>query len=286
MEWFLFLPQIGVPVADIVERARVAESVGFTGVAFTDHLLAPSGDRVPIWEAMTTATWVAARTEGLRIGQLVLCDAFRHPAVLAKQAVTLQEASGGRFELGLGTGSRPRELVRFGITNDRAAQRRERLERSLEMLTQCWGSEHVQSPQPSTPIPLVLGGVGAPMLALVREYATWWNLWAPDLDRLPELRPAVGSARVSVQQMVGLVGRGQSADEVYRQSTRRFGDHVGNGLVCGDTEQLAAHFADLARGGVERCYVWFTDFAAPETLAAFGENVMPAVDATAGTWSR
>ena len=284
MEWFLFLPQIGVPVAEIVARARAAEAAGFTGVAFTDHLLAPGGDQMPIWEAMTVATWVAAHTERLRIGQLVLCDAFRRPAVLAKQAVTLQEASGGRFELGLGTGSRPRELVRFGITHDRAVQRRERLERSLELLGQCWAAagDYAQAPRPSTPIPLVLGGVGAPMLELVRKHATWWNLWAPDVHRLSELRPAVGAARVSVQQMVGLVGPGQSADELYRQSRRRFGDHAGDGLICGDAEQLVAYFTDLVHAGVERCYVWFTDFAAPGTLAAFGETVLPAVGATVG----
>lgn len=285
MEWFLFLPQIRVPVVDIVERARAAESAGFTGMAFTDHLLTPGDERVPIWEAMTVATWVAAHTDRLRIGQLVLCDAFRHPAVLAKQAVTLQEASGGRFELGLGTGSVPRELVRFGITEQRAVQRRERLRHSLEVLAQCWGTadatEYAQAPAPSTPIPLVLGGVGAPMLELVRTYATWWNLWAPDIDRLPELLPSVGPARVSVQQLVGFVGRGRSADEVYRQSAP-LRSHIGDNLVCGDADRLAAYFTGLARGGVERFYVWFSDFAPPKTLAEFGETVIPAVERALG----
>ena len=64
---------------------------------------------------MGVATWVAAKTERLRIGHLVLCDAFRHPAVLAKQAVTVSEASDGRFELGLGAGSWPAEFARFDV---------------------------------------------------------------------------------------------------------------------------------------------------------------------------
>ncbi len=93
-EWYLFLPQVRVPVADIVERSRHAEASGFSGVAFIDHLEAPGLRDEKIWEAMGVATWVAAKTERLRIGHLVLCDAFRHPAVLAKQAVTLSEASG------------------------------------------------------------------------------------------------------------------------------------------------------------------------------------------------
>jgi len=92
-EWYLFLPQVRVPVADIVERAQRAEASGFTGIAFIDHLEAPGLPGESIWEAMSVATWVAAKTERLRIGHLVLCDAFRHPAVLAKQAVTLSDAS-------------------------------------------------------------------------------------------------------------------------------------------------------------------------------------------------
>lgn len=93
----------------------------------------------------------------------------------------------------------------------------------------------------------------------------------------------MGPARVSVQQMVGLVGPGQSVDEVRRQSKLRFGDHSANGLVCGDAEQLVAYFTELARDGVERFYVWFTDFAPPATLTAFGKTVLAAVTNSPGT---
>ena len=58
-----------------------------------------------MFEAMITNTWLASQTEELRVGSLVLCDSFRHPAVLAREAVTLDHASGGRFELGIGWGS-------------------------------------------------------------------------------------------------------------------------------------------------------------------------------------
>ena len=81
-DWYLFLPQVRMPIADIVERSRHAEASGFSGVAFIDHLEAPGLRDEKIWEAMGVATWVAAKTERLRIGHLVLCDAFRHPAVL------------------------------------------------------------------------------------------------------------------------------------------------------------------------------------------------------------
>jgi len=114
-EWFLYMSQYRMPVADFVARARAAEASGFDGVAFFDHLETPGMPSAPVWEAMATATWVAAKTERIKVGHLVLCDALRHPAVLAKQAVTLAEASGGRFELGLGSGSMPEELAKFGL---------------------------------------------------------------------------------------------------------------------------------------------------------------------------
>lgn len=276
-EWFLFLPQVRLDIADIVERACVAEAGGFDGVAFIDHLEAPGATHQSIWEAMTVATWVAARTERLRIGHLVLCDAFRHPAVLAKQAVTLSAACDGRFELGLGSGSWPQEFERFGIDDgDDAGARVTRLATDLALLRRYWGSDELaQLPPPAHPIPLVLGGTGKRMMELVRTYADWWNIPSHRLDRLPRLLPAAGSARVSLQQMVGFVGRGADRAKVTERSIRLFG-HLGGGLVCGDAEELREHFAALAAQGVERFYVWFADFAAPQTLSEFADTVINA----------
>jgi alkanesulfonate monooxygenase SsuD/methylene tetrahydromethanopterin reductase-like flavin-dependent oxidoreductase (luciferase family) len=274
-EWFLFLPQIRFDVADIVARARAAEASGFDGIAFIDHLEAPMAPDKPLWEAMSIATWVAAETERLRIGHLVLCDAFRHPAILAKQAVTLAEASRGRFELGLGSGSIPREMAKFDIGNQSAAERVARLDRDLALLREYWGQRagNTQIPTPTNPIPLLLGGTGPRMLDLVRRHADWWNIQANHLDRLPKLLPSIGSARASVQQMVGFVRRGDDRGAVVEQTHRRFG-YLGPGVVCGDADELVEYFGGLSRRGVQRFYVWFADFAAPESLSEFGESVM------------
>src|ERR1700759_3216561 len=193
-EWYLFLPQVRVPVADIVDRARHAEASGFCGIAFIDPLEAPGLPDESIWEAMSVATWVAAKTERLRIGHLVLCDAFRHPAVLAKQAVTLSEASDGRFELGLGSGSWPAEFARFDVGQQDAVARVEQLGRHLALIRRYWGDEpgetaQIQLPGRTHPIPLVLGGSGPRMMELVRNHADWWNLQANHIDRLPRLAP-------------------------------------------------------------------------------------------------
>ena len=278
-EWYLFLPQVRVPVPDIVERARHAEASGFSGIAFIDHLEAPGLPDESIWEAMSVATWVAAKTERLRIGHLVLCDAFRHPAVLAKQAVTLSAASDGRFELGLGSGSWPAEFTRFDVGQQDPVARVKQLESHLDLISQYWGhgedATRSQSPLPTHPIPLILGGTGRRMMELVRRYADWWNIPANHIDRLAELAPAAGSARVSIQQMVGFVRKDSDPVKVREVSTRRFGN-LGSGLVCGDADELSGHFKHLSGQGVERFYVWFADFAAPESLHEFGETVIKA----------
>lgn len=276
-EWFLFLPQVRMALDDIVDRAQVAEAAGFDGIAFIDHLEPPGATHQSIWEAMTIATLVAARTERLRIGHLVLCDAFRHPAVLAKQAVTLDAISGGRFDLGLGWGSWPAEFERFGLPDgDDAPARVARMDQTLELLHQYWGltgSGEIQEPRPERKIPLVIGGTGPKTMDLVRRYADWWNVPSHQLDRLPKLLPTVGDVGVSVQLMVGFIGAGADRDAVVAASTRRFG-HLGSGLVCGNADELRAHFADLAAQGVRRFYVWFADFAAPATLREFSDTVI------------
>ena len=276
-EWFLFLPQLRLPVTDIVERARHAEASGFDGIAFIDHLEAPGQPSESIWEAMGVAGWVAAKTERLRIGHLVLCDGFRHPAVLAKQAVTLSAASGGRFELGLGAGSWPSEFSRFHIGAQDPLARVGQLERHLDLIKQYWGHadqpERAQAPRPEYPIPLVLGGTGPEMMRLVRAHADWWNLPANHIDRLSRLAPSAGSARLSVQQMVGFVRAGADAQAVKELSTRRFG-YLGSGLVCGDAGRLIEHFVSLTAQGVQRFYVWFADFAALDSVDEFGDSVI------------
>ncbi|OBA63228.1 NADP oxidoreductase [Mycobacterium sp. 1100029.7] len=286
VEWYLFLPQVRLSVGDITERARHAEASGFDGMAFIDHLEAPGLPGESIWEAMSVAAWVAAKTERLRIGHLVLCDAFRHPAVLAKQAVTLSDASDGRFDLGLGSGSWPAEFTRFDVGQQDAVARVQQLGRHLTLIKQYWGDGAdeggaVQLPKRAHPIPLVLGGSGPRMMELVRNHADWWNLQADHLDRLPKLAPATGDARISVQQMIGFVRSGDDPDKVREVSTRRFGV-LGSGLVCGDTDELIDYFAGLAARRVERFYVWFADFANPESLHEFGENVIKAFPGAVG----
>lgn len=278
-EWFLYMSQYRMSLGDFVVRAQAAEASGFDGVAFFDHLETPGMPTAPVWEAMAIATWVAAKTERIKVGHTVLCDAFRHPAVLAKQAVTLSEASGGRFELGLGSGSMPKELAKFGLLTGNAAHRTERLDHDLGVIKEYWGvggaGERTQAPVPTHPIPIVIGGTGPGTLDVVRRHADWWNLPGPHVKKLPDLLPSIGAARASVQQMVGFARRGIDPSEVEETSRKRWG-HLGPGLVCGTADELVDYFTGLSDQGAQRFYVWFADTAPPDEIAEFGETVIGA----------
>lgn len=112
-------------------------------------------------------------------------------------------------------------------------------------------------------------------MSIVRDYADWWNVPTHQLDRLPRVLPKAGSARVSVQQMVGFIPAGGDREQVIELSNRRYG-YLGRGLVCGDAAELDEHFRNLRSHGVERFYVWFANDAPPDTLAEFAETVIRA----------
>lgn len=292
MEFNLFLPQMRLSFDQMVTRARAAEAAGFTGITGMDHLAPPLATGQPMFEAMVTATWLAARTERMTVGSLVLCDAFRLPAVLARQAVSIDHASGGRFELGIGWGSVPEEFATFGVGSAEPRQRVERLRETLEVVRALWAGEVVdydgryhqlrgarQEPLPLGRIPVVIGGTGPKTLALVRDFADWWNVHVGVLDQVDKLRSQVGDARVSIQQMVALAGRGSDREAVATLAMRRFGH---SRPVIGSAAELLDHFGHLAEQGIERVYTWFCDFAPPETLAEFGAEVITPLRASSG----
>lgn len=285
--FFLFLPQMRMTHDAIVERARAAEAAGFEGIAFMDHLAPPMAFAHSMFDAITTATWVLAKTTTLRVGHLVLCDSFRHPAVLAREALSLDHASDGRFELGIGWGSVPSEFGVFGIGSEAPRDRVRRLGESLTIMRALWNGDAVDfagenftlrgaqfAPTPTRPIPITIGGVGPKTLELVRMHADWWNVPIQEVRRIPELRDKVGDARVSLQAMVALVPNEAERDAVAAQVERRFGPlGMARLTAVGTPAELVDHFGQLREQGVERFYAWFADFAPPETLAGFGEVI-------------
>ena len=288
--WFgLFLPQLRMSFPTILERTLAAEAAGFDSVWLMDHLAAPMAPEVDSFEGWTTAAALAARTSTIRIGHLVTCDPFRHPALLAKMAATVDSISDGRLELGIGWGSVPAELDAYGIGAAPAAARAARLRESLEVINLMFSGERfdyrgthhtltgaigrplpVQTPHP----PIHIGGAGPRLtMPIVRDHADWWNCPSYAIDRLAELRPLAGTARISTQHPVALARTEAERGDVVATGERRFGGW--GGLVSGTATEVADQLAQEASSGVEGFVLQFTDFGRPETVEYFMSTVAP-----------
>jgi alkanesulfonate monooxygenase SsuD/methylene tetrahydromethanopterin reductase-like flavin-dependent oxidoreductase (luciferase family) len=293
--WFgLYLPQLRTGFDRIVERTLAAEAAGFDSVWLMDHFTAPMAHDVDTFEGWTIATALAAHTSTIRIGHLVLCDPFRHPVLLAKTAATFDVISGGRLELGIGWGSVPSELEMFGFGPEPAATRAARLRETLEILDLMFagdpfdyaGEFHtlrdaIGRPVPvQSRVPVHIGGGGPKLtMPLVEEFADWWNCPGYALDRIEELRPLAGNARISAQHPIGLAATAADRDEAIATVTRRFGSW--GGVIAGTADDVAAALITDVERGVEGFVCQFADFGTPATVERFMRDVAPAVRSAA-----
>ena len=286
----IYLPQLRMPFDRIVERTLAAEAAGFNTVWLMDHFAAPAAPEVDTFEGFTIATALAARTSTIRIGHLVLCDPFRHPVLLAKMAATLDVISGGRLDLGIGWGSVPAELEMFGFGPEPPAVRAAKLRETLEILELMFAGDPfdydgahyrlrraIGRPQPAQAhLPVHIGG-GGPQLTmpLVERFADWWNCPGYALDRIDDLRPLAGRARISTQHPIGLAPDRSARDDTIETVNRRFG--TWGGVIAGTADEVAgALVAEVARG-VEGFVLQFSDFGTPETVQRFMTDVAPRV---------
>jgi F420-dependent oxidoreductase-like protein len=305
VELGIYLPQVSIDFPDILRRVQAAEDAGLDSVWFYDHLYSPGQPELASFEAWTLASYLLAQTNRVRVGHLVLCNNFRHPVLLAKMAATLDVLSGGRLELGLGSGSVEVEHHQAGLPWGTAAERSERLGEALEIVTSMLGGgttsfegRHyrvdampslpppVQRPRP----PLHVGGVGRRRtLPLVARYADVWNIPTYGLDRweeaarvLDEECSRIGrdpdTIRRSHEAVLVLAHDDASLAEARARAERRYGS-PGWGLEAGGYVGTPAMVAERIAATVERgitSFVFLThDRADPRTLDLLGEHVAP-----------
>ena len=248
--------------ADIVGDAREAERLGFELVTAMDHL---HGSH-PSLETWTALTWAAAATERIRVAPNVLGLPYRHPAVTAKMAETLQRLSGGRFVLGLGAGGSNKEFAAFGLPALEPKEKIDAFEEGLEIIRGLWTGEpqsfegvhyRVQgaqiAPSPEGPIPLWLGTYGPRALEITGRVADGWlpsyRFAVP--DRYPKLRDRVRRAAESA---------GRDPDEIeYAYNVGiRVDEHAKprEGVISGPPDKVTAELADLGALGVTFLVLW------------------------------
>lgn len=185
------------PFPEIADRWREAEELGFDTVWVTDHFITgnePGEDQKPIYEAWTLIAALAMVTERIRFGVMVTGNTYRNPALLLKEAVTVDHISNGRLEFGVGAGWWEREHEAYGYPFPPPRELVDRFEEALEIFTRLqeqdradfegnyyWLKDAPFEPKPiQTPrIPLVVGASGPRMLGVTAKYADIWNTRAP-----------------------------------------------------------------------------------------------------------
>jgi probable F420-dependent oxidoreductase len=252
------LPSGEISFADAAGWARRAEDLGFDSVWVSDHFFYSfaryGADPGPIasLEPLTTLAGVAAVTDRVRLGTLVLCAAFRHPAVLARAATSIDLLSGGRLDLGLGAGWMTEEFESFGYRFGSVGERFARLEESLEVMGLLFGGDAVTydgptvtlrdavlAPAPDHSPTVWVGGKGGPrLLRLAVRLADGWNVvWRIS----PE-----AYARKTADVLV--------ACEEAERDPSTFGRSVGLYSLIGEDEAAAPWRAtDTTRGWRTRC---------------------------------
>jgi F420-dependent oxidoreductase-like protein len=296
--------QEGVAWADWVALAQACERLGFDALFRSDHYLSVTGhgDRGSL-DAWGTVSALAAVTTTLRFGTLVSPATFRHPSVLAKAVVTADHISGGRVELGIGTGWLETEHAAYGFPFPPMGERMDILSEQLEIIHGQW-TEHtfdftgrhyrieglgarpkpVQRPHP----PLIVGGAAGPRSArLAAKWADEYNTVyvTPDVARerrrvLDEACRAEGRDPQSLRfsMMNGFVV-GADQDEVRRRVDRltEWGVAPAEAWIVGTPDRIVARLREYEAAGIEAVMLQhhlFEDYAALELI---GSEVIPAL---------
>ena len=200
--------------ARIRDLAQAAEALDYDYIVFPDHIVLEGPERQQdphalAWDMVSMAAWIIGATKKIRVGHLVLCNLFRHPAITAQSLTTLDHLSNGRLLAGLGSGWTETEFEMTGIPFPPITERLRMLDEALTVIKSLWTREQttfdgefyhlkdailwpkpIQKPCP----PIIVGGGGKGLLRLAAKHADFLNI-IPDagkagkvsIDKLKEM---------------------------------------------------------------------------------------------------
>ena len=299
------LPQIKRPWVAAAEAARGFEAMGYDSLWVCDHLYGPQSPQLPILEAWSMISAVAAITERVEIGTLVTPVGMRNPAHLGKVIATIDNIAGGRVIAGLGGGWMPREFTDFGMPFLGTGERLKQLAETVALLKRMWGDEaevsydgeyvHADSvvcqPKPPRRVPILIGGAGEQVtLKIVAREADIWNNLAGQqaalghkLDVLKRHCDDAGrdpsSITASQQCLVTVAPNAESAGPMADRAQKIFGGHMGDPkgplAITGTPERCAEQVQKHIDLG---CTMFIMEFFGRDTLEPaqlFAEEVLP-----------
>jgi alkanesulfonate monooxygenase SsuD/methylene tetrahydromethanopterin reductase-like flavin-dependent oxidoreductase (luciferase family) len=272
---------------DYLEMARIAEDIGLDSLWLGDHLLyryANEAAKGP-WECWSFLSALAAVTNRVELGPLVLCAGFRNPALVAKMSETIDEISGGRFILGLGAGWNEPEYAAFGFPFD---QRFARFAEAFEIIRALLREGKVnyegafysareceiipRGPRAGK-IPLMIGSYGEKMLRLTLPHVDQWNIWFADFgntveglrpfnDRIDAICADIGRDPGEIERTAALLVTGPGGS--FRQTGAQ-GERAAKG-IAGTPEEIASTFLDFYDAGISHIQI-VLDPITPQAIA-------------------
>lgn len=304
MDFRIFIePQQGASHDDQLQIALAAERLGFNAFFRSDHYLA-MGDRDGLpgpTDSWTTLAGLARETTSIRLGTLVSSATFRHPGILAIQVAQVDDMSGGRVELGLGTGWFSEEHRAYGIPFP--PRRFGMLEEQLEVVTGLWSTpvgttfnyagEHytlVDSPALPKPAqskpPIIIGGKGESKTpALAARFADEYNT---TFGKTGDFEPRVARAREACERigrdpgtllisMPGTVAVGATEAEARRRAEKigRSVEAIADGGFAGTPDRVVERIGQLREIGIERVYFQVLDIHDLDQLELLASEVVP-----------
>ena len=298
------IPQIKRTWDEAKSASIEFEAMGYDSLWVCDHLYGPQSPSIPILEAWSLVSAVAAITDRVEIGTLVTPAGMRNPAQLGKVIATIDNIAGGRIIPGLGAGWMPREFTDFGVPFLSTGQRLAQLRETVELLKQMWTEPSVTyegkyaqahnlvcEPKPVRTPPILIGGAGEKVtLKLAAEHAAIWNNMAVHQARLPQkvevLKQHCASVgrdpadiTISQQCLVTIAPDEASAGPMLETSKKIFGGHMGDPTgplgIAGSPERVRDQIQKHIDLG---CTMFLMEFFGRETITPaklFAETVMP-----------
>ena len=261
-----------------------------------DHLI-PSIEpyNTDYFECLTLTSYLLPQYPNLNFGQIVLCNNYRNPALLAKMSSTLQTLSEGRFILGIGAGWFQDEYRQYGYEFPSPRTRIKQLEEAVQIIKMMWTEDLVTFhgkhyrvdnaycyPKPDPVPPIMIGGSGEKYtLKVVAKYADWWNGGSVDVEtcthRLSVLAnhcDTVGRDYHDIlKSAMGIISLAGSDEEALKQAkSSRYPEEW---LLSGSPETLASRMGELVDAGVEYFQLFFVPFPNFEATQLFAEQVIP-----------
>ena len=272
---------------EYLAMARAAEEAGFDSIWIGDHLLYRDEglpERAP-WDAWTVMAALAAATERVVIGPLVACLAFHTPGQVARMAAAIDEISGGRFVLGVGSGWNEPEFRAFGVPFDHLASR---FIESFEIIRRLLAGEHVTSagrwhqvedavllPPPARTVPLMVGTLGPRQLAATLPHVGSWNTWFDKFGNTAEGFGPLNAQITAAAEAAGCdpAGIDRSACvlvSIGGESNERPG--ADTPPLEGDARPMARALHDLAEAGADEAILVVDPITEP-SIRALGETL-------------